>query len=89
MVAGGLAGISSWLVSYPIDVVKTCIQGDDPQKPKYTGYFDCARQNYQSEGWTFFSRGLMSTIIRSFPMNAACFLVVSNFMKFVDHHSTK
>lgn len=84
IMAGGIAGMCSWIVSYPVDVVKTCIQGDNPLKPDYTGYVDCMRKGYKSQSWSFFTRGLISTMIRSFPMNAACFLVVSNILKFVD-----
>uniref|UniRef100_A0A1B0A4R9 Mitochondrial basic amino acids transporter n=1 Tax=Glossina pallidipes TaxID=7398 RepID=A0A1B0A4R9_GLOPL len=82
LTAGGLAGIASWLVSYPIDVVKTCIQADDPASPKYSGYMDIIRKGYRSEGLNFFFRGINSTMIRSFPMNAACFYVVSAFMNY-------
>ena len=78
--AGGMAGICSWLVCYPIDVVKTCIQADDPQRPLYKGYADCIRKGYKSDGIHFFFRGINSTMIRSFPMNAACFFVVSCIM---------
>lgn len=78
--AGGLAGICSWLATYPIDVIKTCIQADDFKRPKYNGYMDCIRKGYHSDGLHFFFRGLTSTLIRSFPMNAACFFVVSWIM---------
>lgn len=89
MIAGGLAGMCSWIVSYPVDVVKTCIQGDNPAKPQYAGYIDCIRQGYQSQGLTFFTRGILSTMIRSFPMNAVCFLVVSNILKLIDDDNPK
>uniref|UniRef100_A0A1A9W5D5 Mitochondrial basic amino acids transporter n=1 Tax=Glossina brevipalpis TaxID=37001 RepID=A0A1A9W5D5_9MUSC len=82
LTAGGFAGIASWLVSYPIDVVKTCIQADDPANPKFKGYMDVVRKGYKSEGLHFFFRGINSTMIRSFPMNAACFYVVSAFMNY-------
>ncbi|KAM7352643.1 mitochondrial basic amino acids transporter isoform 1-T2 [Cochliomyia hominivorax] len=82
--AGGLAGMCSWLTSYPIDVVKTCIQADDPANPKYRGYMDCIRQGYRSSGLSFFFRGINSTMIRSFPMNAACFFVVSWIMQWAN-----
>ncbi|XP_005178048.1 mitochondrial basic amino acids transporter [Musca domestica] len=78
--AGGLAGICSWLATYPIDVIKTCIQADDMRNPKYNGYMDCIRKGYSSDGVRFFFRGMTSTLIRSFPMNAACFFVVSWIM---------
>lgn len=78
--AGGLAGVFSWLATYPLDVIKTCIQADDTKHPKYNGYMDCIRKGYHSNGLRFFFRGLPSTMIRTFPMNAACFFVASGIM---------
>ncbi|XP_037959327.1 mitochondrial basic amino acids transporter isoform X2 [Teleopsis dalmanni] len=81
LLAGGFAGMFSWLVCYPIDVVKTCIQADGGGgKRKYDGYIDCMRKNYATDGFHFFWRGFSSTLVRAFPMNAACFFVVSLIM---------
>jgi len=78
LMAGGIAGMSSWLVSYPVDVVKSRIQSDGAFGPtKYTGIVDCVRQSVREEGPRVFSRGLTSTMIRAFPTNAATFYVVS------------
>ncbi|GAB0089108.1 mitochondrial basic amino acids transporter [Sergentomyia squamirostris] len=74
LMAGGLAGIFSWICTFPIDVVKSRIQADES---KYKGVVDCIVKSYRLEGISFLSRGLASTLIRAFPMNAACFLVVS------------
>lgn len=82
--AGGLAGMVSWIACYPTDVIKTCIQADDASNPKYKGYMDCIRQGYKSNGLKFFFRGLNSTMIRSFPTNAACFFVVSWIMQWAN-----
>lgn len=83
LMAGGIAGTFSWLISFPIDVVKSRLQVDGMDgKTKYTGAFDCVRKSYLSEGLAFFTRGLNSTLMRAFPMNAVCFLVVSYVMKF-------
>ncbi|XP_017042880.2 mitochondrial basic amino acids transporter isoform X2 [Drosophila ficusphila] len=78
LTAGGCAGMSSWLACYPIDVVKTHMQADALGKnAKYNGFIDCAMKGFKSEGPQYFFRGLNSTLIRAFPMNAACFFVVS------------
>lgn len=82
LMAGGLAGTFSWLISFPMDVVKSRLQVDGMDgKPKYTSSMDCVRKSIASEGYSFFTRGLTSTILRAFPMNAVCFLVVSYIMK--------
>ncbi|EDV99452.1 mitochondrial basic amino acids transporter isoform X1 [Drosophila grimshawi] len=83
LMAGGCAGMSSWLACYPIDVVKTHMQTDAlGRNAKYNGFVDCAIKNYHKEGYPFFLRGLSSTLIRAFPMNAACFFVVSLVLEF-------
>lgn len=82
LMAGGLAGVFSWLVTFPIDVIKTRMQVDGfHQQHQYANYWDCLKKSYQSEGWKIFTRGLGSTLIRAFPMNAVCFLVVTWIMK--------
>lgn len=89
LMAGGLAGTFSWLISFPIDVVKSRLQVDGIDgKTKYSGAMDCVKKSYQQEGFKFFTRGLNSTLMRAFPMNAVCFLVVSYVMKFFDNSKT-
>ncbi|XP_058840127.1 mitochondrial basic amino acids transporter [Topomyia yanbarensis] len=85
LMAGGLAGTISWLFSFPIDVVKSRLQADGMcGTPQYRGIADCLRKSYAEEGLAFLSRGLASTLLRAFPMNAVCFLVVSFVMKNFD-----
>uniref|UniRef100_A0A182Q4N7 Mitochondrial carnitine/acylcarnitine carrier protein n=1 Tax=Anopheles farauti TaxID=69004 RepID=A0A182Q4N7_9DIPT len=85
LMAGGLAGTFSWLVTFPIDVVKSRLQADGISgKPQYDGLVDCVRKSHAAEGLAFLSRGLASTLLRAFPMNAVCFLVVSYTMKLFD-----
>lgn len=86
LMAGGLAGTFSWLISFPIDVVKSRLQADGMSGvPKYLNVRDCIRQSYHEEGLGFLSRGLFSTLLRAFPTNAACFLVVSWVLKFCNN----
>lgn len=85
LMAGGFAGTISWLLTFPIDVVKSRLQADGMSgKPKYNGIVDCLRKSHAEEGLGFLSRGLASTLLRAFPMNAVCFLVVSYVLKFMD-----
>lgn len=82
LIAGGLAGTISWLLTFPIDTVKSRLQADGMSgKPFYKNMLHCARNGYEAEGLSFFSRGLSSTLIRAFVMNAATFLVVSSTLK--------
>ncbi|XP_021945495.1 mitochondrial basic amino acids transporter [Folsomia candida] len=82
MMAGGLAGVMSWIVTFPIDVVKTRLQSD--VSGKYSGAIDCLKKTYQAEGYSAFSRGLVSTVIRAFPTNAATFTVVTWIMRWAE-----
>ncbi|KAH0506315.1 Mitochondrial basic amino acids transporter [Microtus ochrogaster] len=78
LLAGGTSGITSWLSTYPMDVVKSRLQADGLQgAPRYHGIVDCMRQSYQAEGWRVFTRGLASTLLRAFPVNAATFATVT------------
>ncbi|XP_062946860.1 mitochondrial basic amino acids transporter isoform X3 [Cynocephalus volans] len=78
LLAGGTSGIASWLSTYPVDVVKSRLQADGLRgAPRYRGILDCARQSYRAEGWRVFTRGLASTLLRAFPVNAATFATVT------------
>ncbi|XP_065331830.1 mitochondrial basic amino acids transporter-like [Cloeon dipterum] len=77
LLAGGSAGCISWVASYPIDVIKSRLQADN----RYKGMIDCYKQSYRDEGVRFLSRGLSSTMIRSFPTNAATFAAVAWVMR--------
>lgn len=85
LMAGGLAGVCSWIVSLPIDVVKTRLQADGASHvPRYTGIMDCVKQSYRAEGLTFLTHGMSSTLIRAFLMNSVCFYVVAYTMRLFD-----
>ena len=80
LLAGGLAGMFSWTINIPIDIVKSRLQVDDPANPKYKGFIDCARKSYQAEGIKVFWRGLPICCIRAFPTNAVTFAVYSTVL---------
>lgn len=85
LAAGGGAGVFCWILSYPFDVIKSRIQSVPP-KPyrghdKYRGIMDCARKSYNKGGWYVFFRGLNSSIVRAFPVNAVTFFVYEMIMK--------
>lgn len=76
--AGGMAGIASWLSTYPVDVIKSRFQADGVGGVnKYSSIADCVRQSVRREGYMVFTRGLTSTLLRAFPVNAATFATVT------------
>lgn len=87
LLSGGMAGVASWMLTIPIDVIKSRIQADGmtEKRPVYDGMLDCFKKSYAQEGKSFFTRGLSSTLLRAFPMNAVCFMVVSSTIKFCDN----
>ncbi|EDQ92149.1 uncharacterized protein MONBRDRAFT_23012 [Monosiga brevicollis MX1] len=81
---GGMAGALSWLTVYPLDVIKTHLQTQDLDRPRYTGVVDCARQLYRTHGLRVFGNGLASCLLRAFPLNGVTFAVYelsSNLLK--------
>ena len=82
-VAGGFCGAIGWLLVYPIDVIKSRIQVDGMTgKNEYTGMIDCFRKSYRAEGIMVFSKGLNSTMLRAFPVNAATFCTVTLMLRY-------
>ncbi|XP_051578916.1 mitochondrial basic amino acids transporter isoform X2 [Myxocyprinus asiaticus] len=82
--AGGLSGMASWMSTYPVDVIKSRLQADGVGGVnRYNGIADCVRQSWQREGWRAFTRGLTSTLLRAFPVNATTFATVTLFLMYM------
>jgi len=80
--AGGMAGIFSWIFTYPQDVIKSRLQADGwGRRQKFRGPMHCLKYSVTTEGVSCLVRGVGSTIIRAFPMNAVTFGVYSYIMK--------
>jgi solute carrier family 25 (mitochondrial carnitine/acylcarnitine transporter), member 20/29 len=60
LLAGGLSGCISWLLTYPIDVVKTRFQADTSYKTVY----ECYINTVKSQGYIGFWRGITPTLFR-------------------------
>ena len=81
LLAGGIAGSSSWIITYPIDVVKSRIQGDITHGQQYKGILDCFQKILHSEGFQGYFRGMVTTIVRAFPVNAATLATVTLILR--------
>ncbi|MBA0748989.1 hypothetical protein Gogos_002957 [Gossypium gossypioides] len=74
LIAGGLAGVASWVCCYPLDVVKTRLQAQSPASPqKYNGIIDCLHKSVKQEGYSVLWRGLGTAVARAFVVNGAIF----------------
>ncbi|XP_031245233.1 solute carrier family 25 member 45 isoform X2 [Mastomys coucha] len=74
LVAGGFAGIASWITATPFDVIKSRMQMDGLKGRKYGGMLDCMASSFRQEGIGVFFKGMTLNSARAFPVNAATFL---------------
>lgn len=84
MFAGGIAGAVNWIVSMPIDVLKSRIQISSIEKYP-NGMRSAWKEMMHLEGPGGLYRGLIPVIIRSFPANAACFLGIEIAINFLNN----
>ncbi|KAM1077796.1 hypothetical protein ACFX2I_024937 [Malus domestica] len=75
LVAGGLAGVASWICCYPLDVVKTRLQAQvvSQYPPRYSGIVDCFQKSVREDGYGVLWRGLGTAVSRAFLVNGAVF----------------
>ena len=80
LTAGAAAGITTWLITYPFDVIKSIIQTTSPYKsaPTVRQVFN---KYYNLYGYKFFTRGLIATILRSIPVNAVTFVAYEHSLR--------
>ncbi|KAF9102675.1 hypothetical protein BGX27_010912 [Mortierella sp. AM989] len=82
--AGGLCGVFSWLVVFPIDLVKSVVQKEVlVTNPRYSGALDCAKDIIRREGVRGLYRGLSVTCYRAMPIHSLNFLVYEAVMDYV------
>ena len=72
IVAGGCAGVSSWTLTAPLDTLKSIRQSQTSPKGALPAWA-MARSIWRRDGLKGFWRGLVPSVARSFPANAACF----------------
>lgn len=74
-ISGGVAGMSMWLVVFPIDTIKTKLQASAGQHKQ--SMVEATKEIYRIRGGIKgFFPGLGPALLRSFPANAATFLGV-------------
>ena len=91
LLAGGLAGTTSWLATVPLDVIKTRIQSDPlTVGGRYvaSGIRQCVIDGWRAGGWRVFYRGLGATCLRAFPVNAVTLVVYSKSLMFLHDHAS-
>ena len=85
LAAGGVSGMVSWGVNYPVDVIKSRIQIDGFRGPViYNSSRCCFRQLKSEVGWRGLYRGVTATLVRAFPTNAVMLPAYSLTMTLID-----
>lgn len=72
--SGGLAGVTTWFVMYPVDYVKTRIQSDSLENPEYKNSLDCFKKQLGRKGLKNFYIGFTIMLWRAFFVNAGGFV---------------
>ena len=77
-ICGGLTGIVTWTVNYPVDLVKTRIQldGADGRERLYKSSWDCFIKVWREGGVRLLYRGLISCYVRAFANSSFLFVAV-------------
>ncbi|TVU22961.1 hypothetical protein EJB05_32684, partial [Eragrostis curvula] len=85
LVAGGLAGVASWVCCYPLDVVKSRLQAQTSASAaaRYRGVVDCFRKSVREEGFPVLWRGLGTAVARAFVVNGAIFSAYELALRFL------
>ncbi|CAO2205104.1 unnamed protein product [Urochloa humidicola] len=91
LVSGGLAGVASWVCCYPLDVVKSRLQAQQPAAAafpaaaaaRYRGVVDCFRRSVREEGLPVLWRGMGTAVARAFVVNGAIFSAYELALRFL------
>lgn len=83
-IAGGLAGVLSWTLILPLDVIKSRVQAD-VKGNLYLGLWDCAVKSVKSEGIKVLFRGYSAVALRAFLVNSVTLLVYVEMLKAYKH----
>ena len=85
LMAGGIAGVASWVACYPLDVLKSRLQGQGGSgiPDKYTGILDCMRKSVQEEGVSVLWRGLGTAVTRAYLVNGVIFSAYELSLRFM------
>eukprot|EP01039_Chlorochromonas_danica_P009159 gene9157-10110_t len=74
LTAGAIAGLTYWVSTYPLDVIKARMQS--AELGKQLSWMGTARSLYQQAGWRAFTTGFAPCALRAIPACATMFAVV-------------
>ncbi|XP_077998456.1 mitochondrial basic amino acids transporter-like [Glandiceps talaboti] len=81
-VLGGTAGMSSWVISHPFDVIKSRFQADGVKGDnKYSSAIDCLKKSVKGEGSRVLVKGIVPNLMRGFIVSAVIFPIEEYFRR--------
>jgi len=83
--AGATAGLLSWVLIYPADVVKTRCQAHPPEAGTLSFMGVYRQVMAEPSSWRGFFRGVHTCAIRAVPVNAVTFAVYEYIMSLKNH----
>jgi len=84
LMAGGLAGGAEWLVTLPLDTVKTRVQAGES-----AGFLSGTRDVVRAYGLRGLFKGFVPTMLRAFPCSAAAFGGIALVEEWFDRHDKR
>mmetsp|Transcript_16824 Transcript_16824/g.23414 ORF Transcript_16824/g.23414 Transcript_16824/m.23414 type:complete len:314 (-) Transcript_16824:41-982(-) len=83
IIAGATAGAIESVIMFPTEFVKTQLQLQNKEKPKFTGIWNCVTVTVQENGPLGLYRGLSTLVIGSIPKSAVRFTGFEVFKSFL------
>jgi len=74
------SGMVAWWFVMPFDVIKSKMQADNPQSPKYKNIWVCGKDIYRRHKIRGFYKGVVLTSCRNFPVSASAFTAYNFFL---------
>lgn len=81
MLGGAFAGVGMWTSSFPFDTIKSKMQSDSLENPKFKGMRHAFQLTYSELGIKGFYRGFGPCMARALPVNMALFTGYETTMK--------
>ena len=80
-IAGGIAGVMSWIIGYPLDTIKTRVQSGF--------YTDQVSINALRRNYTLSYNGIKPAIYRAAVLHSCVFLVYERVLQIADQYNDK
>ena len=83
-VSGGISGAVVSIIGYPVDVIKTKIQGSPLNY--YKSIWDCVISTYNIGGYRLFYAGVSATILRGLALHSSVLLGYERVLTFLERY---